>query len=128
MKTMYKLLLVFACIVLLTLCACGEQSSQEPASPINGESGQMITADDESKTEELTALFEEGVSRIYCLSINEPILILEDVFGDVFAPFGLGYIHDVVFVSLLSVRCVPFRLPQHVRRASHCMKKPDRLR
>jgi len=53
---------------------------------------------------------------------------VEDVFGDVFAPFGLGYIHDVVFVSLLSVRCVPFRLPQHVRRASHCMKKPDRLR
>ena len=53
---------------------------------------------------------------------------VEDVFGDVFAPFGLGYIHDVVFVSLLSVRCVSFRLPQHVRRASHCMKKPDRLR
>ena len=53
---------------------------------------------------------------------------VEDVFGDVFAPFGLGYIHDVVFVSLLSVRCVPFRLPQHVRRASLRMKKPDRLR
>ena len=53
---------------------------------------------------------------------------VEDVFGDVFAPFDLGYIHDVVFVSLLSVRCVPFRLPQHVRRASLRMKKPDRLR
>ena len=47
---------------------------------------------------------------------------VEDVFGDVFAPFGLGYIHDVVFVSLLSVRCVSFRLPQHVRRALLRMK------
>ena len=96
MKTMHRLLSILVCILLFTFSACGKQSSQEPANSINGESGQVVTADDESKTEELTALFEEGVSRIYCLSINEPILILEDVFGDVQTYRGNS---NIIFVT-----------------------------
>ena len=96
MKPVHRLLSILVCILLFTFSACGKQSSQEPANSINGESGQVVTADDESKTEELTALFEEGVSRIYCLSINEPILILEDVFGDVQTYRGNS---DIIFVT-----------------------------
>lgn len=96
MKPVHRLLSILVCILLFIFSACGKQSSQESANSINGESGQVVTADDESKTEELTALFEEGVSRIYCLSINEPILILEDVFGDVQTYRGNS---DIIFVT-----------------------------
>lgn len=76
MKMVYKLLLVFTCIVLLTLCACGEQTPSpvpaEPDQPGALDKNEQIQGDESITEEELEELFLGAITEIDDLATENP--------------------------------------------------------
>ena len=87
MKMVYKLLLVFTCIVLLTLCACGEQTPPpvpaEPDQPGALGKNEQIQGDESITEEELEELFLGAITEIDDLATEDPCAYLSYTFGGV---------------------------------------------
>lgn len=76
MKTKYKLLSIFVCIILLTLCACGEQTPSpdptEPDQPGVSDENEQIQSDESITEKELEELFLGAITEIDDLATENP--------------------------------------------------------